>query len=79
MTWRWWKRKQDPSLIRLDQRNEQQAAEDAAQARETAEQRYEETKRLDAEVSAVSALLKRLQRPDVFGAVLEQSMRKRRQ
>jgi hypothetical protein len=77
MTWRWW-HKQDPSLIRLDQRNEQQAAEEAQQAREAAEQRFEETKRLDAEVSAVSALLKRLRRDNNFGALIEQSMRRRR-
>jgi hypothetical protein len=78
VTWRWWQKKQDPSITKAEQRNEQAAAEEASQARETAELRFEETKKLDKEVSAVSDLLKRLRQENNFGALIEQSMRRRR-
>jgi RNase H-fold protein (predicted Holliday junction resolvase) len=77
VTWRWWQKKQDTSITKAEQRNETAAAEEALEARETAELRFQETKKLDDEVSAVSNLLKRLRQENNFGALIEQSMRRR--
>ena len=74
MRWRWWQK--DPAFSRLEQRNEWRATEEAQQAREQAEHALEVTVERGAEVTKVSATLRRLGE-DNFTILVEQSMRRR--
>ena len=77
MTWRWWKR-QDPSIIRFEQRNERRATQEARQARESADRKLAETERRGVEVNRVAGLLRNLRQDNNFGALIEASMLRRR-
>lgn len=70
----WWRKRRIQLPPTLD---EQRKIKEAQQARAAAEESLEQTKRQAAEVSKVSATLRKLRENNNFGALIQRSMMRR--